>query len=110
MLLAALLLALAPPEPAPRDPFVPFDAQPQLNGPLLVPLHHLKVEGVVVATAPRAMVRTPDGTSHVVRVGDAIGTRFGRVAAIRPGVVEVREAYIDAFGITRYDTLQLRLR
>jgi Tfp pilus assembly protein PilP len=127
-MLLALLLAMSPPADAPvnltlqaakaaaqahRDPFEAYDATPDVgDGPLQVALHRLKLEGVVAGTAsPRALIQTPDGKSHVARVGDPIGTRWGRIAAIKAGRVEIKEAYRDPLtGAIRYDITTLRTR
>jgi Tfp pilus assembly protein PilP len=110
---AAVLAAAAGAAEPPRDPFTPW--QPAIvsagSGPLQrYPLEALKLRGVVAATAsPRALVEAPDGASHLARVGDGIGTSFGRIAAIRPDALVVVERYRDAIGGMHERRAELRL-
>ena len=97
----ALITAPALAEP-PRDPFAPFERPAVAAGdaPLQrFPLEQLRLRGVVVHTAsPRALIEGPDGVSHLARVGDWIGTSWGRIAAIRQDGVQVVERYRDPIG------------
>lgn len=123
MLIVALALALSGPVPSPvappvaaRDPFVSLaDADVSCGGlascpPLQrVDLDAIKVQGVVAGTAsPRAMLVLPDGTAHIVKVGDVVGRHFGRVSSIRPGAVTVSEEFWTFLGghITEKHVLQ----
>lgn len=100
LLLAFAALATLPATAAPRDPFAPIgDADVSCFGrpPLQrVPLAALAVQGVVANTAaPRALVKLPDGSVHLVRIGDGLGPNLGRVVAITPAGVVVAEAFRD---------------
>lgn len=110
---AAVLAAavLAPPTAAiaePRDPFssivdeaMDLGMRPPLER---YPVDAMKVHGVVSRTAsPRALVVLPDGTTHVVRVGDAVGPNLGRVKAIESGKVVVVEAWFHPLTMTRQE-------
>ncbi len=112
--LAAVALASLPAlaDPA-RDPFAAYE-QPAIAagaGPLQrYALEALRLRGVVTATAsPRALIESPDGATHVARVGDPIGTGSGRIAAIREGAIAVVENYRDAIGGVYRRKVELRL-
>lgn len=97
--LAVLFLAV-PAAADPRDPFASsLDDEIACFGrtPLeRVALAAVTVQGVVAETAaPRALLKLPDGTVHLARVGDGIGPSFGRIAAIRAGGIEVLEVFRD---------------
>lgn len=105
--LAAATFAFAVPagavDPTARDPFSAYpDDLIECFGttPITrVPLAALKVQGIIAGTtSPRALVLHPDGTTHLVRVGYAIGQNLGQVTAITPKGVVVDEAFRDAFG------------
>ncbi len=58
---------------------------------------------VVEATVPRgtsplAVVRLPDGTEEVIRVGAVVGDRGARVTFIGEGEVGLSEIVLDASG------------
>lgn len=116
-LLAAIaaLTLLATPTLAdpPRDPFAPFERATLIAGdaPLQrFDLEQLKLVGVVVSTAsPRALIEGPDGVSHLARVGDWIGTSWGRIAAIRSDGIEVVEQFRDPLGGLHQHRAALRL-
>src|SRR4051812_44142161 len=114
---AAVVLALAsdPAVPPPRDPFASLLNKDVGDGqkPLLerTKLDDMRLQGVVAGTAaPRALVALPDGTTHLIRVGTALGTNAGRVVAIRPGVVVVREEFIDFTGYRNREDVELTTR
>lgn len=96
-----LALAAFPVLADPRDPFAStldedvtrcFERSPLER----VPLAAITIQGVIASTAsPRALVKLPDGTIHLVRVGAGLGPNFGRVAAIRAAGVEVIESFRD---------------
>lgn len=112
--LAAAALASLPAvaEPA-RDPFAAYQPPARATGE--APLQHftleqLRLRGVVTATAsPRALIESPDGAHHVARVGDLIGTGWGRIAAIRVGAIAVVERYRDAIGGVHERRVELQL-
>lgn len=97
--------------PGVRDPFIAFDDTPLpgADKPLQqFSLARIRVQGVVVAASPRALLITPDGKSHIARVGDSIGTRWGRIEAIRRGEVQVVEESRDALGVHHTERIVLR--
>lgn len=113
MLLFALALAAAAPSVpttalaggTARDPFASLADTAALTTPEWLPalqkveVDSVKLQGVVVGTAsPRAMLVLPDGTVHIVRLGDVVGRHLGRVTSIRTGVVVVSEDWRDVLG------------
>lgn len=110
---AALLLAGAASAEPPRDPFAAYEAATVSQGSAPLQrwsLEQLRLRGVVIHTAsPRALIESPDGESHFVRVGDDIGTSWGRVAAIRDGALVVVERYRDPIGGLHENRAELRL-
>lgn len=102
------------PEPAPvdvfayspvgrRDPFrnvLSAEAPPRGEDPLQAwSIDQLQLVAVVTGgPSPYAMVEDPEGFGHIVRRGCLIGERWGRVAAIRPREIVVRERGVDATG------------
>lgn len=108
----ALLLALPSLAQAPRDPFTPFERPTVAAGdaPLQrFALEQLKLRGVLLTASPRALLEGPDGSSHVARVGDWIGTSWGRIAAIGPGGITVVEKFRDPLGGVHQHRAELRL-
>ena len=99
--LALAVLAACPALADPRDPFAStldddvircFERTPLER----VPLAAITIQGVIASTAsPRALVKLPDGTTHLVRVGAGIGPNLGRVAAIRADGLEIIESFRD---------------
>ncbi len=62
-------------------------------------IDQLKLIAVITGLAqPKAMVTTPDGKGHVVKLGTRIGKNFGRVARIKNGEVIIAEDYRDTNG------------
>jgi Tfp pilus assembly protein PilP len=83
-----------------RDPFSPFErpgAEADLPPIERVPVDALKLVGVI---APRALVRLPDGSEVVVRIGDVVGNQLGRVRSIGRDRVVVVEKFRDVLGVT----------
>lgn len=115
MLALVLLLSCVPAlgaEP-PRDPFAAYESAPIAagDGPLQRwPLEALRLRGVISGTAsPRALIETPDGQTHTARVGDHVGTAWGRIAAIRGGAIAVQEQFRDAIGALHERRTELAL-
>lgn len=111
--LAALLLLAAPAlaEPS-RDPFVPWERPVIAAGdtPLQrFPLEQLKLRGVLLGASPRALLESPDGITHTARVGDWLGTSWGRITAIRAGAIAVTERFRDPLGGVHEHRAELRL-
>ncbi len=98
VLLASHALAT---EPA-RDPFAAYESSQVLPGagPLQRwPLEALRLRGVITGTAsPRALIEAPDGATYVARVGDHVGTAWGRITAISNGAIAVVEQFRDPIG------------
>ena len=84
-----------------RDPFVqPLDEMPVVpgdpQGPVLplqrFDLTELRLVGILWDVRnPRAMIRDPEGQTHVVGVNAKLGQRHGYVASIREGEIIVVE-------------------
>lgn len=114
LLVAALTLAaLAAAADPGRDPFEAYE-QPTIapgSAPLQrFTLEELRLRGVVSAiAAPRALLESPDGAHHTARVGDLIGTNWGRIAAIRGDAIAVVERYRDAIGGVHERRVELAL-
>ncbi len=59
---------------------------------------------------PRAVVRAPDGKRYIIRKGDRIGIKDGRVVAITMDSVMVKEKIRDAEGnVVATETVKLTL-
>jgi type IV pilus assembly protein PilP len=60
---------------------------------------------------PKAMVVTPDGRGHTVKIGTLIGKNFGRVVRIKTSEVVIAEDYRDPIGrkVTNYITMALEV-
>jgi len=80
-----------------RDPFLAFTVSVIERTPLQrYEVDRITVQGIIENTSsPRALVILPDGSTHVVRVGDTLGKNFGRALSIRAGTVTVREELRD---------------
>jgi type IV pilus assembly protein PilP len=84
-----------------RSPFSPVRAAPRGKPPDVnrprepleaFPLTTLRMKGVVQGLGDRfALVAAPDGVVYKVRVGNYMGTHYGRVMAIRERDIEIRE-------------------
>jgi type IV pilus assembly protein PilP len=73
-------------------------------------IDQLKLIAVVSGMAqPRAMVTTPDGKGHLVKIGTLIGKNFGRVDRIKTSEIIIAEDYRDPIGrkVTNYITMAL---
>lgn len=88
-----------------RDPFKSIfeDLAPQDQTKLQelqkFQLDQLKVVAIITGRAtPYAMVEDPSGKGHTLTRGKLIGKNFGRVAAINPDCVVVKEEYRDYTG------------
>lgn len=94
--------AAAPqPREAGRSPFSPVRAAPSGTPPdtnrpkeplEAFPLSALRMKGVVQVQRDRfALVAAPDGVVYKVRVGNYMGTHYGRVMAVHERAIEVKE-------------------
>lgn len=88
-----------------RDPFKSIfeDLAPQdatkLQELQKFQLDQLKIVAIITGRAtPYAMVEDPSGKGHTLTRGKLIGKNFGRVAAINPDCVVVKEEYRDYTG------------
>lgn len=107
------------------DPFKPRKQEaksagrPGLNQPDMTrrkeeleefPLESIKMVGFLQqANVPHAVVRSPDGKLHRVKVGNYLGMNFGRITAISDTEVKIKEMVQDSTGdwSERESTLQL---
>ncbi len=115
-----------PPELKPYEPFIydnslglPNPFQPRkleaasggrggLNQPDLTrhkealeeyPLEGLKMVGYLSrANVPHAVVRSPDGKIHRVKVGNFLGANFGKIVSITDNEITVKETVQDSAG------------
>lgn len=112
-IVSTILFAGSAPAEPPRDPFAAYEHPSVAAGSAPLQrwsLEQLRLRGVVVHTAsPRALLESPDGESHFARVGDLIGTSWGRIAAIRDGAVVVVEQFRDPIGGLHENRAELRL-
>jgi len=107
-----------------RDPFKSFykeDKKPGVSGDKgpnattilqLYEIDQLKLIAVVSGISqPKAMVVTPDGRGHTVKIGTLIGKNFGRVVRIKTSEVVIAEDYRDPIGrkVTNYITMALEV-
>lgn len=100
-----------------RNPFKPFTARS--GGPIVeqpkTPLQRYQVgQFKLVAVIwgidpPVGMVETPDGKGYVVRQGDLIGDRNGRVARIKRDRVVVVEKYKELSGKLVTKKMEIKL-
>lgn len=84
-----------------RSPFSPVRAVPMGTPPDTTrpkepleafPLSALRMRGVVQMQGDRlALVAAPDGVVYKVRVGNFMGTHYGRITAIQEHAIELRE-------------------
>jgi type IV pilus assembly protein PilP len=108
------------------DPFKPRKAemkngggQPGLNQPDMVrhrealeefPLDGLKMVGFLSqGNADQAIIRSPDGKLHRIKVGNYLGQNFGRIIKITDTEVTIKEMVQDSTGdwSERMSSLQL---
>jgi|YelNatPaOPRAMG01_1025707.scaffolds.fasta_scaffold198051_2 type IV pilus assembly protein PilP len=101
-----------------RDPFRPFIKREEpirpkgvIESPLLqYELNQLKLVAIIVGgNEDRAMVEDSEGKGYIIRVGDYIGNRFGRVKQIRRDAVIIEEVYKDIVGRIRTKEIILYL-
>jgi len=101
-----------------RDPFKPFIKREEpirpkgvIESPLLkYELSQLKLVAIIVGgNEDRAMVEDSEGKGYIIRIGDYIGNRFGRVKEIRKDGVIIEEAYKDIVGRIRTKEIILYL-
>ena len=79
-----------------RDPFRPFIRPVEVSPDPLqrVSLDALHLEGIISGiSAPRAMVRAPDGLTYEVGIGSAIGNQGGHIAQITKDAIVVVERH-----------------
>lgn len=89
-----------------RDPFKSIfeDLTQQEVGAKLTELQRFQIDQLKIAAiitgraTPYAMVEDPTGKGHTLTRGTLIGKNFGRVAAINPDCVVVKEEYRDYTG------------
>ena len=89
-----------------RDPFRSLfeqlqleESQEQLTDLQRYELDQLKLVAIISRIAtPYAMVEDPDGKGHSLTRGTLIGKNWGRVSAISPDCVTVKEEYRDYTG------------
>jgi len=100
-----------------RDPFrsphrlLPDEKKRQRTELEQYDLDQLKLTAVISRIGqPRALVVTPDGRGHVVRIGMLIGPNEGRITAIRPVQIEVTERYRDALQRLVKNSVNLELQ
>lgn len=101
-----------------RDPFASFlkkeePVRPEGVGssPLQqYELRQLKLVAIIVGEGQdMAMVEDSEGKGYVIREGDYVGNRFGRVKEILPGKVVLEETYKDILGQIKRRQIVLEL-
>ena len=101
--------SLALPDPfKPRKPEVKGSANTGINQPDLernrepleeVPLEGIKMVGYLFkANVGHAIVRSPDGKLHRVKVGNYLGPNFGKILAVTDTEIKVKEQVQDSAG------------
>jgi Tfp pilus assembly protein PilP len=95
-----------------RDPFSP----PEIKTSELVSdlrqfdLFEMKLVAVMTGLgAPKAMLVLPNGATHIIQEGDALGRNQGVVSQIKSDAVLVRESFKDFRGRTRANVETLSL-
>ncbi len=103
----------------PRKPVLRAGARPGLNQPDLerrkealeeFPLESLKMVGYLYqANVGYAVIRSPDGKLHRVKVGNYVGQNFGQITSITDSEVKIKEMVQDSAGdwSERMSSLQL---
>ena len=90
-LVVLLLGGLVAPAQA-RDPFAAPASPEQPASPLeRIEPDRLRLVGVILAPAPRALLRDDSGAVHRATIGTPVGPRGGAVTAIEPGRLRLRE-------------------
>lgn len=101
-----------------RDPFASFlrkeePVRPEgvSSSPLQqYELSQLKLVAIIVGDGrDMAMVEGSEGKGYIIREGDYVGNRFGRVKEILPGKVVVEETYKDILGQIKRRQIVLEL-
>lgn len=106
------------------DPFRSFKAEkPKVSGGGNGPIKHdpedlesyalesLKMIGFVkIHDAPNAIVASPDGKVHHVKVGNYMGQNFGKITSITETEITLQEKVLDSAGAwtDRTSTLELQ--
>lgn len=85
-----------------RDPFRPPDSV-LIESPRteleIVSIEELKMLGVMTGPKEtRALILTPNGKTHFVRVNDKIGNRRGVIVSITPQSIKVSERIVNVLG------------
>ena len=100
-----------------RNPFMPFKIA-MSGGPIAqpttplqrYPVGLLKLVAVIWGIDPPVgMLETPDGKGFVVRRGDLVGDRNGKVARVKRDMVVVVERYKDVSGKFATKTMEIKL-
>lgn len=107
-----------------RDPFKPyrniratFDAAKDraVQDKDLEPLERYDLEKLQVVAilwevqSPRAILRTPEGSTHTIVKNTKVGKNFGRVVAIREGEIVIQEKIFND-GVPKYEIRTLGLK
>lgn len=109
-----------------KDPFKPFvfsrseseESKKKSSRPLTplekVEVSQLKLVGILwYPGAPekaKAMVQLPDGKGYMLREGDRVGSKSGKVVSISPDRVLVREKVVDVLGKSKNKDILLKVR
>ena len=112
--------AVGLPDPfKPRKPEAKNSGQPGLNQPDMArrkealedfPLDGLKMVGFLYqGNIGHAVIRSPDGKLHRIRVGNYLGQNFGRITELTENEVKIKEMVQDSTGdwSERMSSLQL---
>lgn len=101
-----------------RDPFVSFlqkEEPVKPKGVIASPLQQyelsqLKLVAIIVGKGQDiAMVEDSEGKGYIIREGDYIGNRFGKVKDILPDKVIIEETYKDILGQLKKKQIILKL-
>jgi len=95
-----------------RDPFLPPAAfeRKGVNELTSFELNEMSLVAVLSGMgAAKAMILLPNGKTHIVQRGDAIGRNRGRVSAISGSEVVVKESFKDYKGSVKTSTAKLVL-
>jgi type IV pilus assembly protein PilP len=103
----------------PRSPKRTAGAQPGLNQPDFerkkeeleeFPLDGLKMVGFLyIHNVANAVIRSPDGKLHHVKVGNYMGQNFGRITSITETEIKLKEMVQDSAGDWSERTSSLQL-
>jgi len=84
-----------------RDPFLP---PPDIENEVLTEIQRFELGEMRLMAimsgmgSPKALVMLPNGKSHIVQKGDAIGRYRGKVDQITASELRVREQFVDHKG------------